>query len=131
MNDSAEDRRTTVKIILWSISTKVWDRVGLELATPGSAVRLASVARHVTDCATWPALLRLTFWLSIEIKVSLKMLNSADNYSFSMGPPGLTCTCWTSFCFGIQFYFLSSPYLCFISLLYLDLYVLGDDTLIC
>ena len=31
---------------------------------------------------------------------------------------------------GIQFYLLSSPYLCFISLLYLDLYVLGDDALI-
>ena len=25
-----------------------------ELATPGSAVRLASVARHDTDCSTWP-----------------------------------------------------------------------------
>ena len=34
------------------------------------------------------------------------------------------------FCFGIQFYLLLSPYLCFISFLYLDLYVLGDDTLI-
>ena len=34
------------------------------------------------------------------------------------------------FCFGIQFYLLSSPYLCFISLLYLDLYVLGDDAMI-
>ena len=33
---------------------KVWDRAGIELATPGSAVRLASVARHVTDCATRP-----------------------------------------------------------------------------
>ena len=31
------------------------------------------------------------------------------------------------FCSGIQFYFLLSPYLCFISFLYLDLYVLGDD----
>ena len=31
---------------------------------------------------------------------------------------------------GIQFYILLSPYLCFISLLYLDLYVLGDDALI-
>ena len=31
------------------------------------------------------------------------------------------------FCFGIQFYLLLSPYLCFISLLYLDLYVLRDD----
>ena len=34
------------------------------------------------------------------------------------------------FCSGIQFYFLLSPYLCFISLLYLDLYVLEDDALI-
>ena len=34
------------------------------------------------------------------------------------------------FCSGIQFYLLFSTYLCFISLLYLDLYVLGDDALI-
>ena len=33
MNDSAEGRRMTVEIILWSISTKVWDRAGIELAT--------------------------------------------------------------------------------------------------
>ena len=30
--------------------TKVWDQDRIELATPGSAVRLASVARHITDC---------------------------------------------------------------------------------
>ena len=30
------------------------------------------------------------------------------------------------FCSGIQFYLLLSSYLCFISLLYLDSYVLGD-----
>ena len=34
------------------------------------------------------------------------------------------------FCSGFQFYLLLSPYLCFISFLYLDLYVLGDDALI-
>ena len=34
------------------------------------------------------------------------------------------------FCSGIQFYLLLSPYLCFISIFYLDLYVLGDDALI-
>ena len=34
------------------------------------------------------------------------------------------------FCSGIQFYLLLSPYLCFISLLNLDLYVLGDNALI-
>ena len=33
------------------------------------------------------------------------------------------------FCSGFQFYLLLSPYLCFISLLYLDLYVFGDDAL--
>ena len=44
----------TVEIISWSISTKVWERTGIELATPGYAVRHASVARHVTDCATRP-----------------------------------------------------------------------------
>ena len=31
------------------------------------------------------------------------------------------------FCSGIQFCLLLSPHPCFISLLYLDLYVLGDD----
>ena len=30
----------------------------------------------------------------------------------------------------VQFYLLLSPYLCFVSFLYLDLYVLGDDALI-
>ena len=33
------------------------------------------------------------------------------------------------FCSGIQFNLLLSPFPCFISLLYLDLYVLGDDKL--
>ena len=56
LNKSAEERRMTVEIISWSISTKVWDRTGIKLATPGSAVRNASVARHVTDCATWPGI---------------------------------------------------------------------------
>ena len=34
------------------------------------------------------------------------------------------------FCSGIQFYLLLRPYLCFISFLYLDLYVLGDNAVI-
>ena len=49
----------TIEIISWSISTKVWYRAGVELATPGSAVRHASVARHVTDCAMRPGSSRL------------------------------------------------------------------------
>ena len=54
LNASAEGRRMTVEIISWSISTRVWDRARIELATPGSAVRNASVARHVTDCPMQP-----------------------------------------------------------------------------
>ena len=42
-------------------------------------------------------------------------------------PPGFLLD---FFCSGIQFYYLLSTYLCFISLLYLDLYVLEDDALI-
>ena len=38
--------------------------------------------------------------------------------------------CIAKECSGVRFYLLLSPYLCFISLLYLDLYVLGDDALI-
>ena len=34
------------------------------------------------------------------------------------------------FCSGVQFYFLLSPYLCLVSLLCLDLYVLGDGALV-
>ena len=44
------------------------------------------------------------------------------------GQPGFSC--WNVFCSGAHFYLLLSPYLCFISCLYLDLYVLGDDALI-
>ena len=33
-------------------------------------------------------------------------------------------------CSGIQFYLLLNPYLCFITFLYLDVYVLRDDALI-
>ena len=45
-----------------------------------------------------------------------------------LGPPGFTC--WISFAPVVQFYLLLSPYLCYISFLHLDLYVLGDDALI-
>ena len=45
-----------------------------------------------------------------------------------VGPTGVCLLDF--FCSGIQFYLLLSPYLCFISLLYFDLYVLGDDALV-
>ena len=41
------------------------------------------------------------------------------------GPPGFNLLDFV--CSGIQFYVLLSPYICFISFLYLDLYVLGGD----
>ena len=44
------------------------------------------------------------------------------------GPPGFTC--WISYALVVPFYSLLSSYLCFISFLYLDLYVLGDDAMI-
>ena len=50
-----------------TISTKVWDRAGIELATPGSAVRLASVARHVTDCATRPGNVCRNKWFESKL----------------------------------------------------------------
>ena len=40
------------------------------------------------------------------------------------GPLGFTC--WISFAPVFRFYVLLSPYLCLISFLYPDLYVLGD-----
>ena len=63
LNDSAEGRRMTVEMISWSISTKVWDLAGIELAIPGTAVRHASVVRH----ATLPAALRGPVYLSVNL----------------------------------------------------------------
>ena len=69
MNESAEGWRMTVEIRLWSISTKVWDRAGVELATPWSAVRHASVARLVTDWATWPSWCKIMSPRLVEEKI--------------------------------------------------------------
>ena len=44
------------------------------------------------------------------------------------GAPGVYLLDFFSYC--IQFYLLLSPYFCFVSFLYLDSYVLGDDALI-
>ena len=84
MNDSAEGRRMTVEIISWSISTKVWDRAGIELATPWSAVSFASVTRHVTDCATRPGTPLLSFQLKSVSKLDRLRQNFVD-----------PCTIWT------------------------------------
>ena len=62
LNDSAEGRGMTVKIISWLISTKVWDRAGIELVTRRTAGRHASVVRH----ATLPTALRGPVYLSVN-----------------------------------------------------------------
>ena len=61
----------TVEIISWSISTKVWDGAGIELATPGYAVRHASVARQVTDCATRPGKMSLVNTVLLQVSYNV------------------------------------------------------------
>ena len=51
-----------------------------------------------------------------------------DGWSWCFGCTGVYLL--DLFCSGIQFYLLLSPYIFFISFLYLDLYVLGDDALV-
>ena len=82
LNESAEGRRMTVEIISWSISTKVWDRAGIELATPGSAVRHASVARHFTDCATPPGNWQTTKnHAKLPSMLRVKLIEESPQYS--------------------------------------------------
>ena len=40
----------------------------MELVTPGSAVRFASVVRHVTDCAMWPVSYRASISKSMQLQ---------------------------------------------------------------
>ena len=96
----------TVEIISWSISTKVWDRAGIKLVTPGIAVRHASVARHVTYCAMRPSDFcyfstktyvvgtqknRLIFFWAPKTHVSVDWLENNQNYT-------LKILIWTSVC---------------------------------
>ena len=74
----------------------------------GNFVKLSS-----DDCTRFwylclPVLHRLWIWLFVSTSLAQDMV----------------------FCSGIQFNLLLSPYPCLIFLLYLDLYVLGDDALI-
>ena len=67
-----------------------------------------------------------------DLVYKLKKIVGSNNFSAQFrlfaGPTGVYLLDF--FCSGIQFNLLLSPYPCFISLLYLDLYVLGDDALI-
>ena len=61
---------------------------------------------------------------------TLRLIDRRDGWGLMLwlllGP--LRFNCWIFFCPGIRFYVLLSPYLCFISFLHLDLYVLGDNS---
>ena len=67
---------------------------------------------------------------------STELLYSMKTFNFNCFFDDLNCVftqirCLSRLlCSGIQFNLLLSPYPCFVSLLYLDLYVLGDDALI-
>ena len=73
-------------------------------------------------------------WLKILVGLASDAYYLEDLTSFLIewtlfvGPTGVYLLDF--FCSGIQFNLLLSPYPCFISLLYLDLYVLGDNALI-
>ena len=69
-------------------------------------------------------------FVSIGLKHLYKVMGNGRGLMLWLfvGPTGVYLLDF--FCSGIQFNLLLSPYPCFISLLYLDLYVLGDDALI-
>ena len=46
---------------------------------PGSAVRLASIARYVTDCATWPGPLGTLSQLFSHYKIKTNSFNKSEN----------------------------------------------------
>ena len=70
---------------------------------------------------------RFVEWCYFEVDESLTLIIIPDALAVCR-PTGVYLLDF--FCSGIQFNLLLSPYPCFISLLYLDLYVLGDDALI-
>ena len=91
----------TVEIISWSNSTKVWYRAGIELATPGSAVRHASVARHVTDYATRPSKTRK--WIVVKNNVCLFNPSNEMFYNPFWGGASFVYTfCYLYFVFVCQ-----------------------------
>ena len=48
---------------------------GIELATPGSVVRRASVVRHITDCTTRPRMFAKVISRQLKLLLAGKELN--------------------------------------------------------
>ena len=70
----AEWRIMAIEIIPWSISTKVWDRAGIELTTPGSADRqgLRYAARYMS----------VTLWKILMVWKRVKQLSELHQLTF-------------------------------------------------
>ena len=61
LNESSEGRRMTEKMSSWSISTKVWDRPGIQLATHNSYIHVTLRFQIWATHAYWsPNVSRLT-----------------------------------------------------------------------
>ena len=99
-------------------------------------VNYLSVHRYCVTVLIFFHILALReYWVLTESRIPLKSVlggvrivaSTIINF-FNNWPTGVYLLDF--FCSRIQLYLLLSPYLCFISFLYLDLYVLGDDELI-
>ena len=113
-----------------------------------SAQFIKMISRYKRLAITLMYCNRLHAWWSTQSRLTtlLSSLNympvgrTSDSLTFPTLSRGLMfCLCVRPtrvylldfFCSDFRFYLLLSPYLGFISFLYLDLYVLGDDALIC
>ena len=90
------------------------------------SIRMKWVNRHDQYKNMQPC---LQHWQLVETQVVLSQSFNEILRSSSVADNLVRIT-GVYLCSGVQFYLLLSPYLCFISFLYLDLYVLGDDALI-
>ena len=99
--------------------------IAVERLLTGTNRTRIGVAHHVTDLIFY----NITRCYGKHVAVLAVAVATGDIIKYQSFVYG-------SFVWGIhvrynnQFYILLSPYLCFISFLYLDLYVLGDDALI-
>ena len=65
---------------------KVWDRAGIQLATPESAVGHVSAVRHVADCATRPAKFAIGLVVMSSIRISTCSLALQIIFANCLGP---------------------------------------------
>ena len=65
---------------------KVWDWAGIELPTPGSAVRHVSAVRHIIDCAMPPIFHSVLLWCKIAKKGECSALLWSFNFLSKLMP---------------------------------------------